>query len=104
MKPEEKTFVSLKQRESQSFVTNEKKYPNEKEDFFQYMDYLLYEDSEFTLKEVAWLRRTIYKFMDLKPIHEKENLFYKKELLFDDVEFTNMGQQSYFRGFLSSNP
>ena len=96
-------------------------WTNEKEDFFVYLEYLLYEDTSMSYKEVAWLRREFYKFMNLKTpeinseTQQPPSLYFKKnlEFAFDSnvyptsvkAAFDNVlgkGKKVFFTGFVTT--
>jgi hypothetical protein len=89
------------------------KWPNEKQDFFEYLKYALYEDSQFSYKEMSWLRRVLCKFCHLEPPMNSKgkpvSMYFKKDQLYcgdlgieiDSIEECDM--PLYFTGFVKGN-
>lgn len=91
----------------------EDKWQNEKQDFFEHLRYLLYEDSTFTFKELSWIRRVLCKYCNLEaPSNFKGkqvNLWFKKDQVYDgtlgiNIEGLDLSEDDvYFTGFVKGN-
>jgi len=89
------------------------KWPNEKQDFFEYLKYALYEDSQFSYKEMSWLRRVLCKFCHLEPpmnskgkpvsIYFKKDLLYCGDLGLDIESIHEHDEPIFFTGFVKGN-
>jgi len=99
-----------------NYVKNENpenKWVNEKKDFFEYLKYLLFEDSVFSYKEISWLRRVLCKFCNLEaPMNKKGkpiSIFFKKDLIYDGsmglpiTSIDESDEEIYFTGFVKGN-
>lgn len=94
-------------------LKKEEKWQNEKQDFFEHLKYLLYEDSMFTFKELSWIRRVLCKYCNLEaPMNFKGKpiaLYFKKDQIYEGnlgvkVEcIDSLDEDIYFTGFVKGN-
>jgi len=95
-------------------LQKEEKWQNEKQDFFEHLKYLLYEDSMFTFKELSWIRRVLCKYCNIEPPINFEGksvaLYFKKNQVYEGnlgvkVDFieTFDPDRIYFTGFVKGN-
>ena len=94
-------------------LKKEEKWQNEKQDFFEHLKYLLYEDSMFTFKELSWIRRVLCKYCNIEPPMNFKGksvaLYFKKDQVYEGslgvkVEcIDSLDEDIYFTGFVKGN-
>ena len=112
-KPHSNSNANINPSSNLNNIKEESKWPNEKQDFFEYLKYLLYEDSMMSYKEMTWIRRVMCKFCHLEPPMNSKgkpvSLFFKKQqlysgdmgLIIDSIQ--DYDEDIYFTGFVKGN-